>query len=158
MACLFNGPPGTGNGLLILAGNQREKTNDGAAGHSGAWRWDFWVGLRGETLDALVTELVFKGCPCRGVNCLPAVKQPLSGIGLKLKRAYDQIETLNDEVEAFLDARPYVPAVKFNPNTGELSVRMRVEKDCPLCGPSWSGRSFTISVRHLTIRYLNSLS
>lgn len=53
---------------------------------------------------------------------------PLSGIRLKRARAWDQINGLKSDLQAFLDDQPYAPRVNFNTNIGILTVSVHVQK------------------------------
>ena len=48
------------------------------------------------------------------------------GISLKLKRAWEQLNTLKTDISAFLYSRPYLPVPKFNSNTKRLTVYVNV--------------------------------
>jgi len=52
----------------------------------------------------------------------------LGGIRLKLKRAWQQLNTLKAEIATFIDARPYMPDVHFNRKTKRLTLVVNVQK------------------------------
>jgi hypothetical protein len=70
---------------------------------------------------------------------LPSV----AGIRLKLQRAYEQIDSLKQEMAGFLKGDPYEPSLQFRRMRGareapcviDFTIRMLVKKPCP---PMWS--------------------
>jgi hypothetical protein len=50
------------------------------------------------------------------------------GVRLKLKRAWQQLDSLKAEITTFLDDRPYTPAVSFNKQTHRLTVQVHVQR------------------------------
>lgn len=56
-------------------------------------------------------------------------KGSLSGVALKLDRAHKHLEALDAELATFFEANPYGTFTKFNPHTGEHSLRLRVRKE-----------------------------
>lgn len=52
-------------------------------------------------------------------------KASLSGVSVKLDRAREHLEALDAELIAFFEANPYGTFSKFNPHTGEHSLRLR---------------------------------
>ena len=73
------------------------------------------------------------------VFCVRMKKNPeaLTGIRLKLKRAWEQLHLLKTDITAFLDDRPYRPTVHFNKKTSRLTVKVQVNKSPD---PIWSVR------------------
>lgn len=57
---------------------------------------------------------------------------PLSGCQLKLDRAYEHVEALNREIAGFLKRKPYEPVGKFDRETSEYLVWMRVRDTPPV--------------------------
>jgi hypothetical protein len=63
----------------------------------------------------------------------------LDGISLKVKRSYQQIDILKNEISTFMDREPYKPAFKMNRIRGateapcvlDFTIRLVVEEPCP---------------------------
>jgi hypothetical protein len=54
--------------------------------------------------------------------------EKLEGIRLKTKRARNQIKGLKAEIDAFIDRKPYIPRVKFDPKAHLLIASAHVNK------------------------------
>jgi hypothetical protein len=61
----------------------------------------------------------------------------LIGIRLKRTRAWELLEGLKRDIQAFLEQRPYRPRVKFDPSTARLTVSVEVTA---LPDPMWGVR------------------
>lgn len=55
-------------------------------------------------------------------------EETLTGVRLKLRRAWHHTNSLKADITAFLDGRPYAPAVHFDRQTARLTVKLNVEK------------------------------
>ncbi len=62
-------------------------------------------------------------------------QHPLFGCRLKLRRANEHLLNLNRAIEGFLERNPYVIVDKFDPETGDYLLWVRVRENTPL---EWS--------------------
>lgn len=58
----------------------------------------------------------------------------LQGVRLKRERARNQLKLLNGQIDAFLNAGPYSASCNFNRDTGELTIRAKLESSSD---PMW---------------------
>jgi hypothetical protein len=52
----------------------------------------------------------------------------LSGIRLKLKRAWNQVDTLKAQIRAFLKDGPYRPSIHFDDQTSRLTIKAEIKR------------------------------
>jgi len=66
-----------------------------------------------------------------------ARQDPLAGVRLKLKRAWNQLDTLKADIEAFFNPYPYRPTIQFNKQTQRLTIKVQTDRSPD---PMWGVR------------------
>jgi hypothetical protein len=59
------------------------------------------------------------------------MRDPLYGIVLKLDRAHQQLDSLNNDIRTFHESKPYLVHPKYNPQTRLLTLTAHIQKPLP---------------------------